>query len=60
MEEVKFVFADVHGSLKLILNTPVKNRYVTDFKIEENITNLISSLGLKSDLVDEDYREYEN
>ena len=60
MEEVKFPYADVHGNLKFFLNTPIKNRYVIDFKTEEEITNLIYSLGLNTDLVDEDYTEYEN
>ena len=54
MEEVKFPCADVHGNLKFILNIPVKSRYVIDFKTEEDITNLISSQGLNTDLVDED------
>ena len=40
MEKVKFTYADVHGNLKFTLNTPVKDRYVTDFKTEEDITNL--------------------
>ena len=57
---MKFQYADVHGNLKFILITPVKNRYVIDFKTEEDITNLLSSLGLKTDLVDEDYREHRN
>ena len=60
MEEVKFPYTDVHGNLMFILNMPVKNRYVIDFKINEDITNLKSSLGLNADLVDEDYKEYEN
>ena len=60
MEEVEFLYADVHSNLKLILNTPVKSRYVIDFKTEEDITNLIYSLELNADLVDEDYREYKN
>ena len=52
----------MHSNLKnlvKILNL-IKNRYVLDFKTEEDITNLKSSLGLNTDLVDEDYREYEN
>ena len=60
MEEVEFLYADVHSNLKLILNTSVKSRYVIDFKTEEDITNLIYSLELNADLVDEDYREYKN
>ena len=53
MEEVKFLHADVNGNLRFILNTPVKNRYVIDFKTEALITNLIYSLGLNTDLVNE-------
>ena len=59
MEEKKFPYAEVHSNLKFILNTPVKNSSVIDFKTEEDI-NLIYSLGLNTDLVDEDYREYKN
>lgn len=50
MKEVKFPYADVHGNLKFILNTPGKSRYVIDFKTEEDIINLIYPLGLKTDL----------
>lgn len=45
MEDVKFPYADMHGNLKLILNNPIKNRYVIDFKTEEDITNIITLLG---------------
>ena len=41
-------YPDVHGNLKFILDAPVT---------EEDIANLTPSLGLKTDLVDEDYRE---
>lgn len=44
-------YLDVQGNLKFILDAPVT---------EEDITNLIPSLGLNTDLVDEGYREYEN
>ena len=29
------MYADVHGNVKFILNTPVKNRYVIDFKLKK-------------------------
>lgn len=57
MEEVKFPYADMHDNLKF---TPVKMRYVIDFKTKEDITNFIFSLGINTDLVNEDYGEYEN
>lgn len=60
MEEVKFPCADVHGNLKFILNNPVKNRHVIDFKTEKDIANLISLQGLSTDPVNEDYKESEN
>ena len=60
MEEVKFTYTDMHSNLKFILNTPVKDKYVTEFKSEEDITNFIYSLGLNTDLVDEDHREYKH
>lgn len=60
MEEVKFPYADMHDNLKFILKTPVKMRYVIDFKTKEDITNFIFSLGINTDLVNEDYGEYEN
>ena len=56
----QFSYAEVHGNLKFILNTPVKNWYVIDFKAEEDIIYLIFSLWLNADLADEDYREHEN
>lgn len=60
MEEVKFPYADVYGNLKFILDILVKYRYVIEFKTEEDITNLIYLLPPNTDLMDEDYREYEN
>ena len=60
MEEVKFPYADMHDNLKFILKTPVKMRYVIYFKTKEDITNFIFSLGINTDLVNEDYGEYEN
>ena len=60
MEEVKFPYADMHDNLKFILKTPVKMRYVIYFKTQEDITNFIFSLGINTDLVNEDYGEYEN
>ena len=45
------MYLDVNDNLKFILDAPVT---------EVDITNLRPSLGLNTDLVDEDYREYEN
>ena len=60
MEDVKFPYADMHGNLKLILNNPIKNRYVIDFKTEEDITNIITLLGPEMACIDEDFEEYDD
>ena len=60
MEDVKFPYADMHGNLKLILNNPIKNRYVIDFKTEEDITNITALLGPDTACIDEDFEEYNN
>ena len=60
MEDVKFTYADMHGNLKLILNNPIKNRYVIDFKTEEDITNITALLGPDTACIDEDFEEYNN
>ena len=39
---IKFVFADMHGNLKLILNEPIDNKYVYGFKTEEDIDETLS------------------
>ena len=48
----------MHGNFKLILNNPIKNRYVIDFKTEEDITNIITLLGPDMAHIDEDFEEY--
>ena len=60
MEYVKFPYADMHGNLKLILNNPIKNRYVIDFKTEEDITNIIALLGPDMACIDKDFEEYDD
>ena len=57
MEDVKFPYANMHGNLKLILNNPIKNRYVIE---EEVITNIITLLGPDMARIDEDFEEYNN
>ena len=35
----------MHGNLKVVLNTPFKNRYVVGFKTKEDIGQILPSLG---------------
>ena len=38
----------MHGNLKVVLNTPFKNRYVVQFKTKEDIGQILASLGTNS------------
>ena len=42
--QVKFVFADMPGNLKVMLNWPPKNRHVLDFKTESDVIEILSVL----------------
>ena len=33
------------GNLKVVLNTPIRNRYVVGFKTKENVGQILASLG---------------
>lgn len=59
IEQVNFVYADMHGNLKLRLHSPVKNKYVLDFKNEDDMSRIISLLGPDTRVVDEDFAEFE-
>ena len=32
VKEVRFPYADIHGNLKIVINTPMRNRYLIGFK----------------------------
>ena len=35
----------MHGNLKVVPNTPIRNRYVVGFKTKEDIGEILASLG---------------
>ena len=45
VEEIKFPYADVDGNLKVVPNTPLRNRYVVGFKIKEDVGQILACLG---------------
>ena len=47
LDAVKFVFADVHGSLKLVLQNPYKNRSVFSFNSELEFYQFVDKLTTK-------------
>ena len=57
VREVKFSYADMHGNLKIVLNTPIRNRYVVGFKTKEDIGEILASLGA-DDYEGISYEEY--
>ena len=57
VRQVKFSYADMHGNLKVVLNTPIRNRYVVGFKTKEDIGEILASLGT-DDYEGISYEEY--
>ena len=47
----------MHGNLKVVLNTPIRNRYVVGFKTEEDVGQILASLGT-DDYKGISYQEY--
>ena len=43
--QIKVPFADMHENLKVVLNTPIRNRYVVGFKTKEEIGQILASLS---------------
>ena len=35
----------MHGNLKVVLNNPIRNRYVVGFKTKEDVGQILASLG---------------
>ena len=54
---VKFVFADMHGTLKMVLHNPFKRKYVHSFNTENELNNIISKLGTRFQEDEEDEEE---
>ena len=47
--QVKFVFVDMYGNLKVMLKWPIKNKHVLDFKTENNVIEILSVLDDDAD-----------
>ena len=43
VKEIKFLYADMHGNLKVVLNTPIRNRYVIGFKTKKDVGQILPS-----------------
>ena len=56
-KEIRFHYADMHGNLKVVLNTPIRNRYVVGFKTKEDTGQILASLGT-DDYEEISYEEY--
>ena len=57
VKEIKFPYADMHRNLKVVLNTPIRNRYVVGFKTKEYAGQILASLGT-DDYEGISYEEY--
>ena len=44
--QIMVPFADMHENLKVVLNTPIRNRYVVGFKTKEEIGEIPAFLSL--------------
>ena len=45
VREIKLSYADMDENLKVVLNTPIRNRYVVGFKTKEDVGQILASLG---------------
>ena len=57
VKEIKSPYADMHGNLKVVLNTPIRNRYVVGFKTKEDVGQILTSLSTE-DYEGISYEEY--
>ena len=57
VKEIKSPYADMHGNLKVVLNTPIRNRYVVGFKTKENVGQILTSVSTE-DYEGISYEEY--
>ena len=47
VKEVKLPYADMHENLKIMLNSPIRNRYVIEFKTNEDVGQILMPLGIE-------------
>ena len=57
VKEIKFPYADMHRNLTVVLNTPIRNRYMVGFKTKEDVGQILTSLGTE-DYEGISYEEY--
>ena len=57
VKEIKSPYADMYGNLKVVLNTPIRNRYVVGFKTKENVGQILTSVSTE-DYEGISYEEY--
>ena len=57
VKEIKSPYADMHGNLKVVLNTPIRNRYVVGFKTKEDVGQILTSVSTE-DYEGISYEEY--
>ena len=43
VKEITFLNVDMHGNLKVVLSTPIRNRYVVGFKTREDVSQILIS-----------------
>ena len=52
-KNIKFAYADMHGALKAMLNTPVRNKSIVEFKTKMEVMEILNL----ADGLDEDASE---
>ena len=57
VKEIKSPYADMYGNLKVVLNTPIRNRHVVGFKTKEDVGLILTSLSTE-DYEGISYEEY--
>ena len=45
VKEITFPFVDIHENFKVVLNIPIGNRYVVEFKTKKDLGQILASLG---------------
>ena len=49
-KNIKFAYADMHGALKAMLNTPVRNKSILEFKTKMEVMEILNlANGLDED-----------
>ena len=58
-KNVKFAYADMHGTLKAMLNTPVRNKSILEFKTKMEVMEILNLAdGLDEDTYEGIYEQW--